>query len=118
MADKFKEEMKKALIVLKHEILENLASKSSSFRSLVADIDPKDEVDIASDDIDRKMLENMSSQDVNRLKLIEAAISRIESNRFGFCMKCGKKIPEERLRALPYAVLCIECKSSDERMNR
>ena len=29
-----------------------------------------------------------------------------------------KKIPRERLEAIPYAVLCIDCKSSEERRNR
>jgi DnaK suppressor protein len=33
-------------------------------------------------------------------------------------MSCGKKIPEERLEAIPYAILCIDCKSSEERRNR
>ena len=31
------------------------------------------------------------------------------------CLRCGKKIPEERLRALPYAVLCLDCKNAEER---
>ncbi len=118
MADDFKEEMRKNLLTLKQEILQNLASKNDSFKSLLEDIDPKDDVDIASDECGGKMLESMSREDVNKLRMIDAALSRIQSGRFGICMKCGQKIPEPRLRAIPYAVLCIGCKSQDERLNR
>ena len=27
------------------------------------------------------------------------------------CEKCGENIPKERLKALPYAALCVKCKS-------
>ncbi|MCQ2604803.1 MAG: TraR/DksA family transcriptional regulator [Spirochaetia bacterium] len=118
MADKFKEEMKKSLLALKQDILQNLASRDDSFNSLLTDEVPKDDVDITSDDIDRSMLEKMSIQDVNKLHMIDAALARIQANRYGLCLQCGKKISEGRLRALPYAILCIECKSADERMNR
>jgi RNA polymerase-binding transcription factor DksA len=33
-------------------------------------------------------------------------------------MKCGKKIPHDRLEAIPYALMCIECKTAEERRNR
>ena len=118
MTDKFKEEMRKSLLALREELLNNLDSKNNSFCSFFSSADPKDEIDVASDEIDRKMLESMSGQDVNKLRLIDAALSRLDAKRFGLCMKCGKKISEARLRALPYAVLCINCKNNDERMNR
>ncbi|MBQ1197775.1 MAG: TraR/DksA C4-type zinc finger protein, partial [Spirochaetaceae bacterium] len=57
-------------------------------------------------------------KDLNRLKLIDSALSRIEQGKYGLCMKCGKKIPQARLEAIPYALMCIECKSADERRNR
>lgn len=118
MDNEFKERMEKALFDLKEEIINNLISENDSFKSLVEDIDPKDLVDIAADDIDRKMLETVSSQDIKRLRLIDSALSRINNGRYGLCMKCGKKIPEERLNAIPYALMCIACKTSDEKMNR
>jgi len=118
MGSDLKERMNSALLKLKEEIINNLISENDSFKSLVEDMDPKDVVDIAADDIDRKMLETVSAQDIKRLRLIDAALSRIQNGRYGICMKCGKKIPEERLEAIPYALMCILCKSSDEKMNR
>lgn len=118
MEKEFYEKMKKSLIDLKEEIVSQLMANNADFREIVEGMESKDVIDVAADDIDRKMLEAVGSKDVNRLKLIDSALTRIEQGKYGLCMKCGKKIPQERLEAIPYALLCIECKSADERRNR
>lgn len=110
--------MKEALLELKSSIIDQLMANNADFRQIVEGMEAKDEVDVASDAIDRKMLEAVGSKDMNRLKLIDSALARIEQGRYGLCMKCGKRIPQARLEAIPYALLCIDCKSSDERKNR
>ena len=114
----FVDKMKEKLLTLKEEIVSNLMSESEDFETLVRDMDPKDLVDVAADDIDRKTLETLSTNDVKRLRLIDSALSRVKNERYGVCMRCNKKIPQERLEAIPYALMCIDCKSSDERRNR
>jgi RNA polymerase-binding protein DksA len=118
MEKEFAEQMKDALFALKKEIIDTLLANNEDFRAIVEGIDPKDFADIAADDMDRKMLETIGSKDMKRMRLIDSAISRIEQGKYGLCMKCGKKIPKERLEAIPYALLCIECQSADERRNR
>ena len=118
MDQDFVERMRKSLIDLKKEIITNLIAGNADFREIVEGMDPKDFADIASDDIDRKMIEALGSQDLKRLRLIDAAITRINQGKYGLCMKCAKRIPRERLEAIPYAVMCIECKESEERRNR
>jgi len=118
MEDTFLKKMKTSLVDLKKEILKNLASESEDFRTIIEDMDPKDLADIAADDIDRKTLEALGSQELRRLQLIESALARIENKKYGLCARCSKKIPRERLEAIPYALLCIDCKSSEERRNR
>ena len=110
--------MKEALLEQKKEIIDQLMANNADFRQIVEGMEAKDEVDVASDAIDRKMLEAVGSKDMNRLNLIDAALARIEQGRYGLCLKCGKHIPQARLEAIPYAFMCIECKSSDERRNR
>lgn len=39
------------------------------------------------------------------------ALERIEAGTYGMCESCGKAIPVERLEALPYSTLCVECAS-------
>ncbi len=118
MDENFLKKMRTSLMSLKKEILKNLASESEDFRNIIENMDPKDLADIAADDIDRKTLEALGTQEVKRLQLIESAIARIENKKYGLCARCGKKIPRERLEAIPYALLCIDCKSSEERRNR
>lgn len=118
MDENFLKKMKAALSVLKKDILRNLASESEDFRTIIENMDPKDLADIAADDIDRKTLEALGSQEIKRLQLIESAIARIENKKYGVCARCSKKIPRERLEAIPYALLCIQCKSSEERRTR
>lgn len=118
MEKEFTEQMKESLLTLKKGIIDTLITNNEDFRAIVEGIDPKDFGDIASDDMDRKMLEAIGSKDMKRLRLIDSALTRIEQGKYGLCMKCGKKIPKERLEAIPYALLCIECQSADERRNR
>ncbi|HEB12761.1 MAG TPA: TraR/DksA family transcriptional regulator [Actinobacteria bacterium] len=47
---------------------------------------------------------------------VEGALKRIDEGRFGTCIRCEKKIIEARLSALPYADLCIACKTEEERI--
>lgn len=115
MSEKFEDEMRKSLLSLKQELMDSINSQNNSFHSLFSSADPKDDVDIASDEIDRSMLENLSSQDINKLRSIDAALSRLDAKRYGICLNCGKKISEGRLRAIPYAVFCIDCQNQNER---
>ena len=114
----FTDEMRKKLFELKREIFEHLASEDEEFRQILHDEDHKDAGDVATDDIDKKLLETLGGQEQKRLNLIEAALYQIESGRYGKCISCGNKIPEERLRAIPYALMCLDCKSREERRNR
>jgi DnaK suppressor protein len=114
----FIDAMEKALLKSKEEIVKNLMAESEDFKALVEDIDPKDLVDVAADDIDRQTLQTLGAQDMKRLRLIDSAISRIKNGAYGKCLRCGSKIPEKRLEAIPYALMCIDCQSADERAHR
>jgi RNA polymerase-binding protein DksA len=114
----FLDKMETSLSALKAEIVDNLVASSEDFKEIMEGMDPKDLADIASDDIDRRMIEVIGSQELKRLKSIEAALTRIKQGKYGHCIKCGKRIPQDRLIAIPYALMCIECKSEDERRNR
>ena len=118
MDQEFVNKMRQKLIEMKQDILRNLASESEDFKEIVESDDSKDLVDIASTDIDKKTLDALGQQEIKRLRLIEAALSRIENDRYGICMKSGKLIPKERLEAIPYALYRVEYQSEIERQNR
>ena len=110
--------MEKSLMALKREIISNLLTSNEDFKEIVDAMDPKDLADVASDDIDRKMIEAIGSQELKRLRLIDSALTRIPQGKYGLCIKCNKKIPQPRLEAIPYALMCIDCKTAEEKRNR
>ena len=110
--------IEKSLMELKRDIISKLLVSNEDFKEIIEAMDPKDLADVASDDIDRKMIEAIGSQELKRLRLIDSAHTRIKQGKYGLCIKCGKKIPHERLEAIPYALMCIECKTAEEKRNR
>lgn len=71
--------------------------------------------DTATVTVDREMDFSLEENSHQILGEIDAALERIESGTFGKCARCDRPIAEERLEAMPYATLCIECKRLEER---
>ena len=42
------------------------------------------------------------------LRDVDRALQKIEEGTYGICDRCGRLIPEERLDARPWSVLCVE----------
>jgi RNA polymerase-binding protein DksA len=49
------------------------------------------------------------------LSQVERALARFEDGTYGLCGNCGRPIDPARLEALPYAQLCLDCQSRQER---
>lgn len=47
------------------------------------------------------------------IREIERALRRVADGTYGSCTECGDAIAEQRLKALPFAGLCIECASGN-----
>ena len=118
MSEAFVHEMEELLVSMRNELLEKLTEDNSDFREMVNSMGIKDSIDVAADDIAFKKMEAINKHEANRLRSIDNALSRIHNGKYGLCLKCQKKIPEERLRAIPYAVLCIDCKHAEEKPGR
>ncbi len=43
------------------------------------------------------------------LEAVEAALTRVDAGTYGACTSCGNAIGAERLEALPWAPMCIDC---------
>jgi RNA polymerase-binding transcription factor DksA len=43
------------------------------------------------------------------LREAEQALCRAASGSYGYCTRCGGRIPLARLRILPAAAMCVEC---------
>ena len=42
------------------------------------------------------------------LRDVDRALQKIEDGTYGICDRCGRLIPEKRLDARPWSVLCVE----------
>ena len=54
----------------------------------------------------------LSAQASAAVEEIDRAIAKLHDGTYGVCEQCYTTIPKERLRALPYAALCVQCKSA------
>jgi RNA polymerase-binding transcription factor DksA len=70
--------------------------------------------DLGSDTFDQDFTLGLIENEELELGAIEEALDRIEEGTFGICEECQKPIPKERLKALPHASLCLECKKKEE----
>ena len=61
--------------------------------------------------VDRERDLALSAQARVAVDEIDHALQKIASGTYGVCERCGQAIPKARLKALPYARLCVSCKS-------
>lgn len=50
----------------------------------------------------------------NQIRRVDAALRRIDSGEYGYCLDCGDTIDPGRLEFDPAAVLCIGCANKAE----
>ncbi len=73
------------------------------------------QADAGSDAYDRDFALSLFSQEQDALYEIEEAIQRLQEGTYGICEMSNKKIPHERLVAIPFARFTVECQAEVER---
>jgi RNA polymerase-binding protein DksA len=76
---------------------------------------PNHMAELASDAFDQELVLNLLGSEKDALDEIDGALKRIEDGSFGQCQKCGARIRKARLEAIPYAALCVQCASIEEK---
>ncbi|MDR5683008.1 MAG: TraR/DksA C4-type zinc finger protein [Armatimonadota bacterium] len=71
--------------------------------------------DVATETFEREKGFALESSVQGMLRMVEDALRKIDVGKYGICERCGNPIDVERLRALPFASLCIRCKTEEER---
>ena len=77
-----------------------------------------DVLDAAADTVQDELNSQLVEVESRELKAIDEAIARLENGTYGKCDGCGKSIPLTRLRAIPYATDCIDCRRTAERSRK
>ena len=71
--------------------------------------------DHGTDNFDREFALNLVSSEQDAIYEIDDALRRIQMGVYGACEQCGEMIAKPRLKAQPFAKLCIKCQSVMER---
>jgi len=73
--------------------------------------------DVGTDNYERDIMIELIQNGEEGVRSIDTALEKIEEGAFGICELCAKKINKERLKAVPYATLCIDCQREEETDN-
>lgn len=116
------EKFKKMLLKKKEEMLREIGgvekdSINKSQRDASGDLSAYTfhMADVATDSFDREFSLGIAMNVQQKiLYAIEEALKRIEDKTFGICLECEKPIAKQRLMAMPYAGLCVDCQSKED----
>jgi DnaK suppressor protein len=100
------EAIEKALIEQRDELRRRLSDRMTEVH---IDREPDDEAALASDSSTKEMAVATLERERRTLAEIEAALLRMKKGEYGMCASCGEPIPEARLKALPWARVCVKC---------
>jgi RNA polymerase-binding transcription factor DksA len=115
--DKFLEGQRKELLEEREVYTRQATTLRAEADQLAQDRDPGDvQFDEESGQGDSMNVERerdlaLSAQALASIDEIDRSLEKIVAGTYGVCEKCGENIPKERLRALPFASLCVTCKS-------
>lgn len=115
--EKFLAHQKTALERERATYMEQANSLQAEADLLIAEMEPGDiQFDEESGEggtvaVDRERDLALSAQALEAVAEIDAALEKIATGKYGICENCGQLIAKARIEALPYARLCIACKS-------
>jgi DnaK suppressor protein len=71
--------------------------------------------DLGTATFEREKADSIRTSVEMQLADVDHALARLEAGNYGVCEMCGKKIPDERLKARPAARFCIDDQARVER---
>ena len=80
--------------------------------------EPGDEMDLASATAEIETHAGLIAREEEKLKYLDEALARLDADHYGRCVACGRPIPLERLRVLPFASNCVDCQAKRGRSRR
>jgi DnaK suppressor protein len=115
--DKFLQEQHAQLLSERATYVRQADTLREEAEQLAADMEPGDiQFDEESGEggtmnVERERDLALSAQARAAVDEIDRALAKITTGNYGLCERCGEPIKRARLKALPYAALCVECKS-------
>jgi DnaK suppressor protein len=107
------ENAKKELLLLQDQLGgadERLAGSLATSLEEVSGEESSDQhmADVGTITHDRELDESIQGNTERLLVQVKRALAKLDEGTYGVCERCGKLIEEDRLRAVPYATLCLQ----------
>ena len=121
LTDKEIDDLRESLLKEQQELQSQLAElEASTFSDSQSDITgetafDEEYADSGTATFERERDLSLENNVRDLLEKIDKALSRMDEGTFGVCERCGKPIEKARIKALPYASLCIKDKQAETR---
>lgn len=102
-----------ALIKLRDELVQSIQMISGDSLGAAHNAG-EDMADVGSDNFLREIGLNVACEEGKKIHLIQDALAALGKGKYGKCIDCRSDIEPGRLNALPYAKLCVKCKTVRE----
>ena len=102
------QEIKKKLEAKKNEIEQRLQALIKD-KTRYGEALPQDFSDQAQAVENDEVIDSLEKLEREELSQINDALTKLENGSYGSCVSCGSEIGVSRLKAMPYALLCMEC---------
>ncbi len=96
----------------KSTLLARLAELDHRLHGIADELDShqsKDWEELAVEREEDEVLEGIGVSGLAEIESIRAALQRIKEGVYGYCVKCGEEISEERLDVVPATPFCRKC---------
>jgi DnaK suppressor protein len=97
---------------MKRQLEERLVALKTRLSELKSDASRRHSGDSAEQAQEREndeVVDAIGNETYLSIRLINAALERIEKGTYGWCDACGHPIGEARLKAMPEAMRCVSC---------
>jgi RNA polymerase-binding transcription factor DksA len=119
MAARTDEKHRRRLRQERKDLEATLAALQGQLRSLVDEGREVAETDFSEEGgdpdggvVERDRVRARIADTEEHLRQVDRAQQAIEEGTYGTCRVCGTEVPEERLEALPWTTLCVQCKAA------
>lgn len=116
MNDRQREYFRRKLVAWKEEILQESRETLATLQS--ENENHPDLADRASSETDRAIELRARDRQRKLISKIDAALSRLDDGKYGYCEETGEPISLKRLDARPIATLSIEAQERHERREK
>ena len=74
-----------------------------------------DSFDAVQMNTERDLTIALLNHETLQLRNLRGALRRVEDGNYGICGQCEEEISPKRLKALPWAILCLKCQEEADR---